>query len=387
MRFLLILLTFMVTLPAFAQTPPVPGHHPIKEMEQKLKEEQAAKDALQKELEKLQADIGSGKKSLVELASDIKDNEGDLTTLEARLKELKSEQDEIQDRLGVDQGSMADLILALQRIRRVPPEALLARPGAPLETAQSAMLLQSVLPTLYGRAEGLKNDLARLSDIVEKTQKDKKDLEVKTAALTLRRNEMTAMLDKRQSAFKQAEGDVKQREAEIKQISAKATGLRDLLKKLDEKNKEEIRLAAATPRAVPKNVKRDIMPKAGSGQLPVSGIVRVRYGERDEIGAKAEGIRIEARNGALVVSPLGGIVRYSGDFRNYGRMVIIEHPNNYHSLVAGLARIDTVVGQSVAAGEPLGTLGAQGGDKPTLYYELRLDGQPINPARKIGDLG
>src|SRR5690606_23504711 len=108
---------------------------------------------------------------------------------------------------------------------------------------------------------------------------------------------------------------------------------------------------------------------------------------RDDIGAKSEGIRIEARNGALVVAPLGGIVRYSGDFRNYGKMVIIEHKNGYHSLVAGLARIDTVEGQSLEAGEPLGVLATQNGQKPVLYYELRLNGQSVDPARKIGDLG
>ncbi len=385
MRRLLILLICLLSLPAAAQTPPVPGHHPVKEMEQKLKEEQQAKESLKKELKKIEIEIESGNKTLVDLAGDIKKNEAELTTLETQLKELQVEKDDIQKRLGVDNNSMADLILALQRIMRVPPEALLARPGAPLQTAQSAMLLHSVLPNIYERAEGLKTDLTRLSESVTKTETDKKALEAKRALLALRQKEMKTMLSDRQKAYKQAEGDVKARDAEIKQISAKAMGLKDLLSRLEEKNRERIREASLTTTSRTRPApRRDIMPKAGSGQMPVSGIVRVRYGERDDIGAKSEGIRIEARNGALVVSPLGGIVRYSGDFRNYGQMVIIEHPNNYHSLVAGLARIDTVVGQSVAAGEPIGTLG---GDKPALYYELRLDGQPINPSRKIGDLG
>lgn len=392
MRILLTALLFLFTLPALAQTPPVPSQHPVREMERRLKDEEKAKADLEKDLKILQSDIESGKKSLVDLAKDIKKNEDELTTLEVRLKGLQAEQDEIQERLGVDRDSMADLILALQRIRRVPPEALLARPGAPLETAQSAMLLQTILPELYGRAEGLKKDLTRLGEIVDAVEKDKAALTTKTVALSQKQKEMTAMLDARQKEYRRAQSDVAQRESEIKQISSRAGGLKDLIEELGRREKERrtaaVSAAASTTSArAARPPRRDSMPKAGTGQLPVSGIVRARYGERDEIGARLEGIRIEARNGALVVSPMGGIVRYSGDFRNYGNMVIIEHPGNYHSLVAGLARIDTVVGQSVAAGEPLGTLGGSSGVKPALYYELRLNGQPINPARKIGDLG
>lgn len=388
MRFTLILFLFLLPSPSvLAQSPPVPGQHPIREMEHRLKEGEKEKADLKKELDQLQADIASGKKTLVDLAKDIKKNESELTALEARLRELQAEQDDIQQRLGVDRDSMADLILALQRIRRVPPEALLARPGAPLETAQSVMLLQTILPELYGRAEGLKKDLARLAEIVETVETQKKQLGTKTVTLTLKQKEMTAQLNTRQAQYRQTRNDVAEREAEIKQISARAGNLKDLIEKLGKRAQERRREAAAVSVSARPPPRADRMPKAGSGQLPVSGIVRTRFGERDEIGARMEGIRIEARTGALVVSPMGGIIRYSGDFRNYGNMVIIEHPNNFHSLIAGLARIDTVVGQSVAAGEPIGTLGGSSGDKPALYYELRLDGQPINPARKIGDLG
>lgn len=384
MRSLIILIGMLFSLSAWGQTAPMPTHHPVQEMEQRLKEEQAAKEALEKELTALREDISGGKKTMLELAEDIKANEGELTAIEKRLEKLQEEKQEIQDRLGVDRESMAELILALQRIRRVPPEALLARPDAPLQTAQSAMLLQSILPDIYGRAEHLKDDLERLEKIVTQAEQEKKALQIKTAALSLRQAEMSTLLDVRQANIRKTQGDLVSREAEIKQISARASGLRDLIEKLDEKRTQR-ETARATPlvRTLPKT---DIIPKAGSGQLPVSGILRVRYGERDDIGAKAEGLRIEARNGALVVAPLGGIIRYTGDFRNYGQMVIIEHTDNYHSLVAGLARIDTVVGQSVVAGEPLGILGADNGDRPVLYYELRLNGQPVNPARKIGDL-
>jgi septal ring factor EnvC (AmiA/AmiB activator) len=70
---------------------------------------------------------------------------------------------------------------------------------------------------------------------------------------------------------------------------------------------------------------------------------------------------------------------YAGQFRRYGQILIIEHGGRYHSLLAGLERIDAVVGQWVLAGEPVGVMGSPDGDRPELYFELRRTGQPINP--------
>jgi murein hydrolase activator len=72
---------------------------------------------------------------------------------------------------------------------------------------------------------------------------------------------------------------------------------------------------------------------------------------------------------------------FAGPFRGYGLILIVEHPNGYHSLIAGLGRIDTAVGQHVLAGEPVGVMGSPTDGNPELYFELRRNGQPINPQR------
>jgi septal ring factor EnvC (AmiA/AmiB activator) len=74
---------------------------------------------------------------------------------------------------------------------------------------------------------------------------------------------------------------------------------------------------------------------------------------------------------------------FAGPFRGYGLILIVEHPNGYHSLIAGLGRIDTKVGQRVLAGEPLGVMGTPPDGNPDLYFELRRNGQPINPQRGL----
>ncbi|MEQ9447676.1 MAG: peptidoglycan DD-metalloendopeptidase family protein, partial [Rhodospirillaceae bacterium] len=92
---------------------------------------------------------------------------------------------------------------------------------------------------------------------------------------------------------------------------------------------------------------------------------------------RARGITIKGRAGAPVIAPFDGIIAFAGPFRGYGRLLIIEHSEGYHTLLAGLARIDGAVGQMVLAGEPVGLMETAGA--ANLYVELRRDGQPINP--------
>jgi murein hydrolase activator len=70
---------------------------------------------------------------------------------------------------------------------------------------------------------------------------------------------------------------------------------------------------------------------------------------------------------------------FAGPFRGYGQILIIAHGDGYHSLLAGLDRVDSLVGQWLLAGEPVGTM-ADSADQPRLYLELRHNNQPINPA-------
>jgi len=67
--------------------------------------------------------------------------------------------------------------------------------------------------------------------------------------------------------------------------------------------------------------------------------------------------------------------------------LIIEHGGRYHTLLAGLDRIDAVVGQWLLAGEPVGTLGSAQNENPELYFELRRAGQPINPLPWLATTG
>jgi len=137
-------------------------------------------------------------------------------------------------------------------------------------------------------------------------------------------------------------------------------------------------LAEPTPVLLPDPLPvRAFASGKGAMPMPARGSVITRYGQADGIGgASSKGLTVRTRPGAQVVAPFDGTVAFAGPFRGYGLLLIIEHTDGYHSLLAGMKRLEGRVGQAVRAGEPIGVMGD---GEPSLYIELRRDGRPINP--------
>lgn len=116
----------------------------------------------------------------------------------------------------------------------------------------------------------------------------------------------------------------------------------------------------------------------GKMVFPAKGNVVERFGQPNEVGVINKGISIATRKGAQIIATHDGQVAFAGPFRGYGLLLIIDHGEGYHTLLAGMARIDANVGQKLTAGEPVGIMGEDEA-KPALYIELRRQGQPVNP--------
>ncbi|MEM6781088.1 MAG: peptidoglycan DD-metalloendopeptidase family protein [Pseudomonadota bacterium] len=386
MRFLLLLFLCSIVYESASAQAPVPQsrQQALDEVESDLKHKKAEIKALEEKAAALKKQLKSTQSDLVDMAGKIKKQESKLSVIENRIFEYTKESQDIQSRLDRDRGSMGAMILAVERIRRVPPEALVLKPGAPYETAQTAMLLQSILPQIHNRSESYKADVNRLAELLEKLEAERKIALTEKQALEKDYADMETLVEKRKGMVAQSNSDYQQRSKEIKAISNQAASLKDLVAKLEEDKKR-----AQTRDTVRQAVYRqpETLPRAGQGQLPISGFIHTAFGQTDEIGAKSQGIKVEGRSGGLVVAPMAGKVQFAGIFKNYGELIIIEHEKGYHSLIAGLDRIDIVVEQVLNAGEPVGILPkAQGGEKPLLYFELRKNGKPINPAQKIANL-
>ncbi|MGE0627908.1 MAG: murein hydrolase activator EnvC [Hyphomicrobiaceae bacterium] len=138
----------------------------------------------------------------------------------------------------------------------------------------------------------------------------------------------------------------------------------------------------------PKRLKPAMPFHKAKGRLPwpAHGRLRLSFGDKTPFGSTSRGVVLETRTGATVVSPCDGWVVYSGEFRSYGLVLIINAGDGYHVLLANLARIDVEVGRFVLEGEAIGAMSTNftarsPNNKPELYVEFRNKaGQSIDPS-------
>jgi septal ring factor EnvC (AmiA/AmiB activator) len=105
-----------------------------------------------------------------------------------------------------------------------------------------------------------------------------------------------------------------------------------------------------------------------------------RYGGTLPDGRKSEGVLIAAAAGTTVKAVADGRVVFSDWMNGYGLILIVDHGNGYMSLYAHNDALLRDAGDSVRRGDALASVGNSGGQgRAALYFELRRNGQPVNP--------
>ena len=96
------------------------------------------------------------------------------------------------------------------------------------------------------------------------------------------------------------------------------------------------------------------------------------------------GIDIAGKVDTSVTATAAGEVVYAGDKESYGNLVIVKHGDTYLTYYAHLSRITVEVGDNVARGDRVGTVGSTGTSTgPHLHYEVRVYGHPTDPRRYL----
>ncbi len=181
--------------------------------------------------------------------------------------------------------------------------------------------------------------------------------------------------DERQQALSQLEQRIRTRQEELTALETAAADLAELIDELAQA------LADIPPEA-------EVVPIAElRGQLPAPlarGRVQRSFGERRSGDLVWNGWLFDAPAGTEVLAVAYGRVAYADWLRGYGLILILEHGDGFMSLYAHNEALLRDVGDWVRPSEVIATVGDSGGAGQTgLYFELRRDGQPINPASWI----
>ena len=364
---------------------------------------------LAKEIDSLDTDRATLNQSLLDAGDQVQKLEGASDRTERRLGALINQEDRLRASLGERRAVLAEVLAALQRVGRHPPPAILVRPEDALDSVRSAILLGAVVPDLQQAAEAVATDLRSLVALRKEQERDRDRLRADTTALLEGRTRISLLLEQKRAARVASAEALANEEKRAAALADQATSLRDLISRLES---EEPAAAAASAEA---EKAATIARENGGGRpakslgsadrlapavafvdakgllpMPVSGRVFHAFGDDDGLGGRTQGLSIATRPGGLVSSPTDGWVVYSGPFRSYGQLLIINAGDGYHVLLAGIGRTDVQLGQFVLAGEPVAVMAEQkvasigavdvDAAQPVLYIEFRKDGVSIDPA-------
>ena len=253
------------------------------------------------------------------------------------------------------------------------------RPSQPLSQPLSPSLSQpadqpaaAAVAAVAGRA--LAQNAMAASQRAESVAAQRRELADRRAALAVaqarldsKTAEIRDLLAQQQARQAILNADAGRAGARVTALALQARTLRDLVS----------RTAARRPEATrASSVSRTSLTRL----TPVAGQVVGRFGDRLPVGA-AQGLTLRTRAGEQVLAPAAGRVAYSGPFRSYGIVLILDLDNDYAVVLTGMDAILANVGQRVLAGQPIAEMTADATLAPELYVEVRHNGSPIDPAR------
>lgn len=115
----------------------------------------------------------------------------------------------------------------------------------------------------------------------------------------------------------------------------------------------------------------------GTWRWPVQGKL---IGSFTTGGVGPKGIAIGGKTGDPVYAARDGRVVYTGTgLVGYGQLVIVKHDDVYLSAYAHNSKVLVKEGDSVKAGDTIAEMGSTGADRTKLHFEVRRNGDPIDP--------
>lgn len=324
----------------------------------------AQRDSSVAALREIDQQVGASARRLRDLEAGIAAQTQELTLRE-------TERAQLQQTLGKNRETLATLLRSVYQVGRGETlRALLAHDR--IDQSQRALAYYRYLQR--DRLRMAKELLARLQALLQVEQQ----IAAARTALGIER-------DKEQAQSQQLADDRERRETVLAEFDRNLKQGQTRLAALGRDEQELLRLLEELRDIfadIPKQIEAAQPFAQGKGRLrrPHPGKVEVAFGQALAPGRLSEGWLLAAAVGDAVRAIAPGRVVFADWLKGYGLLLILDHGEGYMSLYAHNEPLLKDVGDWVAAGETIGTVGASGGaERPGLYIELRHQGRPLDP--------
>ena len=311
----------------------------------------------------------------------LHDTEARLVRQQAALAQAQAQRAGLQPRLDASRRELGALLrAAYARGDAAPLKLLLAQDT--VADANRVLAWHGYLQRdRAARIQALAGALRRVEEIESEIALQRGALDASRALQHAQLSQLQRDRSSRADTVAALERRYKDRRDRERALGRDAKGLEQLLARLRAAAKAEPRPPAKRGTRAPSTVAHAAPITVGGLGWPLSGQLLAGFGGTLPDGRASSGVLIAAPAGSTVRAVAPGKVVFADWMNGYGLILIVDHGNGTMSLYAHNESLLRDVGDSVQRGDPVASVGNSGGQgRPGLYFELRRNGQPVNPA-------
>jgi len=387
-RAALLLASLLVAAPAAAHAQENNVRRELRESQLRLEQIRQEREKLQREMDQLRLRARDANRELQNLARQRQASEAALRELDFQADMLSTSVAETELQRALTSSQLAQRGEALrQRMRAIYKRGALHEVRVLLSSENFSDLLSryKYLHMMATYERMLIDDISRLENQLSLHESELKENLTQLDLLRQEKFEEVQRLQtlggQRQRSIRQIEQQQQVTQGRLSQLARDEAAVSDAIANLERLRLEEERSGAAANATL---TTRDL----GALNWPVEGNLVFRFGpDRRSNGVvlRNNGIGIGASAGTPVKSVEAGVVQIAGPLEGYGNSVVISHGAGSYTLYLRLRSVGVRTGQTIAAGQVIGTVGGDGSPQGAhLEFQVRVPGPngtptPVDP--------
>lgn len=330
--------------------------------------------------------LETAEKDRSELEQDLAGIERSISELTRERRELRQQADEETSRLARLEEREATLGASLESQREslkkqiraawisgdAPAVKVLLNEIDPQRVARTMTYYEYLSRDTLQRLQAFNRTLNELRENRIASEESRQELQRLEQQAAARQDSLQERQAERERTLTALESDINTRRSEREDLEADRERLETLLREVEQ----------AIAEIPAPNEQQPFAQLRGKLEWPVEGELARRFGDSLAQGQlRLNGQLIETEANAGVQAVHHGRVVFANWLRGFGLMTIIDHGDGYMTLYGHASSLLTSPGDWVASGEDIAIAGRSGGtERPGLYFEIRHQGRPQNPA-------
>lgn len=323
----------------------------------------------------LQIALRETDKEIATANQSIKQSTQNIKALNRAINDLEAEASTLQRDIAAKQSQLENAIGVFSVLRQGGDLKILFGDSNAMESERHRAYFKLLVSEQLKAIDAFKAAITAL-DANQKQQKTtRKAQKNELAQLEARRADMLATRTDQKNIITRLTRLLSQDDQQIQALKEDAARLKTLLTELT-RRLSDLNLVDEVA---------DFATLSGKLQTPVKGLSKTRFGQkRDRGDLRWQGWLVPAQRGTAVRAIHSGRVIFADWLRGQGLLTIIDHGDGWMSLYGRNESLLKDTGEWVSPGEQIATVGSSGGAKnPALYFEIRANGIPVDPAKWI----